>query len=216
MTNLRSRDQLMLESHPPDTIACVHCERFLAPDAFRPNSSFYGRHSWCRECSVAATRSSRNRHRDRINDDRRVDYRANADAEREAARRRWRATHPFPERTCPACSTSFMPARGNQVYCSPEHRASERSDRRPTKPPQAVRRRVLDRDGWTCYLCSRPIALALRWPHPLSGTVDHVIPVSAGGSDREDNLHAAHWACNEAKGDQLPGIEVWIPGGLVA
>jgi len=62
----------------------------------------------------------------------------------------------------------------------------------------------------------RLIDPGLRWPHPLSPSVDHVIPVSAGGSDRDDNLRAAHWGCNKAKGDQLPGVEVWVPGGLTA
>jgi 5-methylcytosine-specific restriction endonuclease McrA len=44
----------------------------------------------------------------------------------------------------------------------------------------------------------------------LSATVDHVKPVSAGGSNDPRNLRAAHWHCNEEKGDRLLGIEMGI------
>jgi 5-methylcytosine-specific restriction endonuclease McrA len=115
---------------------------------------------------------------------------------------------------CGTCGTAVETRRRRQRYCSPACRATWRD--RPSRLNQHNRRRILNRDGWICYLCSRPIPHELRWPHPLSGTVDHVIPASAGGSDRDDNLRAAHWHCNEAKGDQLPGIEVWVPREVLA
>lgn len=34
--------------------------------------------------------------------------------------------------------------------------------------------------------------------------IDHIVPVSAGGTDDPDNLQALHWKANEAKGDQHP------------
>jgi len=42
------------------------------------------------------------------------------------------------------------------------------------------------------------------------------VPVSAGGPDTDDNLRASHWACNEAKGAALPGVEVWVPEAVLA
>jgi 5-methylcytosine-specific restriction endonuclease McrA len=55
-----------------------------------------------------------------------------------------------------------------------------------------------------CYLCGRSIPYDTRTIHPLALTIDHVMPISAGGTDSEDNLRPAHRVCNEDKGDRLP------------
>ena len=34
-------------------------------------------------------------------------------------------------------------------------------------------------------------------------TVDHVIPLSKGGSDELENLRPAHWICNNRKSDKV-------------
>lgn len=63
-----------------------------------------------------------------------------------------------------------------------------------------LRQLVTDTYGWTCTLCHRPIdprATALR--DRLS--IDHVLPVSRGGSDAIENLRPAHHGCNSAKRD---------------
>lgn len=59
-----------------------------------------------------------------------------------------------------------------------------------------------------CGICGRPVDKSLRYPHPMSATVDHIIPVDRGGhpSDR-DNLQLAHFACNRAKSDKLVNIQ---------
>ena len=65
---------------------------------------------------------------------------------------------------------------------------------------QRLRQLVTDSYGWTCTLCHRPIdphATALR--DRLS--IDHVLPVSRGGSDSLENLRPAHHGCNSAKRD---------------
>jgi 5-methylcytosine-specific restriction endonuclease McrA len=41
-------------------------------------------------------------------------------------------------------------------------------------------------------------------------TVDHVIPVSKGGSDTFDNVRAAHNSCNRRRGVKDP-CQVLIP-----
>ena len=63
-----------------------------------------------------------------------------------------------------------------------------------------LRQLVTDAYGWTCALCHRPIdphATALR--DRLS--IDHVLPVSRGGTDAIENLRPAHYGCNAAKCD---------------
>lgn len=55
-----------------------------------------------------------------------------------------------------------------------------------------------------CGICGKPVDKSLRWPHPLSPCVDHIIPVAKGGHPSDiDNLQLAHWTCNRQKSDKL-------------
>lgn len=56
----------------------------------------------------------------------------------------------------------------------------------------------------TCGICGKPVDKSLKWPHPMSPTVDHIIPINKGGHPSDiDNLQLAHWCCNRAKSDDL-------------
>lgn len=59
---------------------------------------------------------------------------------------------------------------------------------------------VMRRDKWICHLCEKMIPKALPHPAPLSGTLDHVIPLARGGLHSYANIKAAHLVCNLAKG----------------
>jgi 5-methylcytosine-specific restriction endonuclease McrA len=55
-----------------------------------------------------------------------------------------------------------------------------------------------------CGICGRPVDKALKYPHPLSASVDHIIPVSRGGHPSDiENLQLAHWTCNRQKSDKM-------------
>ena len=64
--------------------------------------------------------------------------------------------------------------------------------------------RVLARDSGTCQLCTRPIDPSLAWPHPMSFSLDHVIPLSRGGTHEPANVQASHFRCNSVKGNRTP------------
>lgn len=68
---------------------------------------------------------------------------------------------------------------------------------------KARRLRIAARDSWLCALCGRPVDPELRWPDPLSASLDHVVPVSRGGSDEDDNVQLAHQRCNNRKYNKL-------------
>ena len=54
-----------------------------------------------------------------------------------------------------------------------------------------------------CAICGQPVDFKLKFPHPMSATVDHIIPVSKGGHPSDiDNLQLAHLKCNRAKSDK--------------
>ena len=55
-----------------------------------------------------------------------------------------------------------------------------------------------------CGICGKPVDFSLKYPHPLSATVDHIVPVSKGGHPSDiSNLQLAHRCCNRAKSDKL-------------
>lgn len=55
-----------------------------------------------------------------------------------------------------------------------------------------------------CGICGKPVDFGLRYPHPLSPCIDHIIPVAKGGHPSDiANLQLAHWCCNRAKSDKL-------------
>jgi 5-methylcytosine-specific restriction endonuclease McrA len=58
-----------------------------------------------------------------------------------------------------------------------------------------IRYRIFKRDNFTCKKCGSKKHL----------TIDHIIPVSEGGSNRDNNLHTLCNDCNQAKkADILP------------
>ena len=55
-----------------------------------------------------------------------------------------------------------------------------------------------------CAICGKPVDFSLKFPHPLSPTIDHIIPISKGGHPSDiDNLQLAHRCCNRQKSDKL-------------
>ena len=68
-------------------------------------------------------------------------------------------------------------------------------------PKRKVSRRqrikIYKRDGCRCIYCLISIS-----PTSKGATVDHVVPQSLGGTNRNSNLVAACSVCNNAKGDQ--------------
>lgn len=62
------------------------------------------------------------------------------------------------------------------------------------------------RDGWTCRLCGGPIDPEVAWPDPMSASVDHIVPLSAGGAHTMANVQSAHLGCNSRKRDRVESI----------
>jgi 5-methylcytosine-specific restriction endonuclease McrA len=82
-------------------------------------------------------------------------------------------------------------------------------------------RATIARTHSACHICGEPIDYSLRFvegehrarctkpdcagckPHPLSFVVDHIVPLSKGGTDTLDNKAASHRSCNAAKAARL-------------
>jgi HNH endonuclease len=60
---------------------------------------------------------------------------------------------------------------------------------------------VWRRDGGICWLCEKPVDLALRQPDPRIATIDHVKALSKGGQHVYSNVRLAHRNCNARRGN---------------
>lgn len=60
---------------------------------------------------------------------------------------------------------------------------------------------IIRRDGWLCWLCDRPLDPRIQDRRdPRFVTLDHLKPLSDGGSNASQNLRLAHSLCNQRKG----------------
>lgn len=66
--------------------------------------------------------------------------------------------------------------------------------RLPEKEWWPLRQRIFERDDFTCQYCGDE-----------AGCADHVVPLSRGGTNDEDNLVACCLPCNSSKCDRLIG-----------
>lgn len=65
-------------------------------------------------------------------------------------------------------------------------------------------RKIIYASQNTCGICGKEVDFSIRYPHPQSACIDHIIPVSKGGHPSDiENLQLAHWICNRQKSDKL-------------
>lgn len=55
-----------------------------------------------------------------------------------------------------------------------------------------------------CGICGQIVDRSLKYPHPMSPCIDHIIPIDRGGHPSDiNNLQLAHWKCNREKANKL-------------
>lgn len=113
--------------------------------------------------------------------------------------------------------------RVNQVRCSKTQcRLAFNAERMRTKysdlvSAQGARRRmaeketrtelfasveVYERDNWVCGLCDGEVDQSVKYPDPLSASLDHVVPLSLGGAHTRENTRCSHLVCNMRRGNR--------------
>ena len=67
------------------------------------------------------------------------------------------------------------------------------------------KRDIAIRDGWLCHLCCGSVEPSLwgHHRHPESPNIDHVVPISRGGSDTAENVKLTHRVCNLRKSNKI-------------
>ena len=114
---------------------------------------------------------------------------------------------------CKECGLEFIPEYGNKrrSFCSDE--CMHRSQKRDYHVKARVKNKdlyishinfddICKRDKCICQICGVSIDMSLKASHPMSVTVDHIMPLSKGGTHEIDNVQLAHRICNIMKSDK--------------
>lgn len=65
-------------------------------------------------------------------------------------------------------------------------------------------RKIIIATQSVCAICGKPVDKSLKYPDPMSATVDHIIPLSKNGDPTAlENLQLAHRYCNRMKSDKI-------------
>lgn len=123
-----------------------------------------------------------------------------------------------PARVCVWCGESLpRTMRADAKFCSSDcnmraHRTTRNFRRRmgvestrPRKNPLINFGQIAERDKWRCGLCGGAVSKTRQHPDPLAASIDHIVPLSQGGTNEPANLQLAHLRCNLSKRDRPQG-----------
>jgi len=87
---------------------------------------------------------------------------------------------------------------------------AQRADRAAGVRPEFERlRKIIYSTQTVCGICGKPVDFSIKPPHPLSPTIDHIIPLAKGGAPADlSNLQLAHRICNLQKKNKILVAEV--------
>jgi hypothetical protein len=112
---------------------------------------------------------------------------------------------------CPDCSTAVLhrSQNGTPKFCPPCRvvrnqgiNGRKNHARRTVGPPPLSVHELAERDGNRCHICTRKINMALSGMAKWGATIEHIVPVSRGGTNEPGNLALAHRHCNTARGNR--------------
>lgn len=85
----------------------------------------------------------------------------------------------------------------------PKQKSNRPDQDGPERGIYAHNKALLRKTATICALCGLPLDKSLKYPDPMSISIDHIIPVALGGKSTIDNLQATHRVCNREKGTKL-------------
>ena len=128
---------------------------------------------------------------------------------------------------CPVCGKQRAETarRGrHDTFCSPDcrvaarlgysrfHREKRRALMMDAYVAPVDRAEVYARDKYRCHICGDRVDMALTFPDPMSHSLDHVVPLSRGGTHEPANASLAHLGCNVRKGNRGGGEQLALIG----
>lgn len=111
--------------------------------------------------------------------------------------------NPLVRERCKQANKRFLATeKGKEL--SRSLRSLRRAKNRGAVVESFKKKEIFERDNWKCGLCGKPVNKRLKHPDPGSASLDHIIPLSRGGSHTRDNVQLAHLRCNCSKNNKLP------------
>jgi 5-methylcytosine-specific restriction endonuclease McrA len=187
---------------------CCHCKKELSLDSFQKNRvTKDGLQYRCKACTKLASRACRARrshlwlekispwdkrseaNRLRANASARI-RRAKSPEKERAQNRRWREGNPF------VVAMTAARNRARELKVESTLTAGEWRD-------------VVERANFICHICGDEVCFEIGSPNRLS--LDHVIPLSRGGTNVKENVAPAHNRCNKARSNMtMSEFGVWL------
>jgi hypothetical protein len=211
------------------TYRCSKCDSFKPLEDFPPSKAT-NKGQWCREClrvdarrHKALTATERQATCDACGATFHTTYTKAAFCSRQCKENKRNAATAAallaskPARACVWCGADMPQSmRSDAKFCSAQcnmeaHRRTRNFRRRagadaplkPRKQPLINLAGIAKRDGYRCGICGKPVDMKLKHPDPGFPTLDHVLPLSAGGDPLDaSNLRLAHLRCNVSLRDQ--------------
>lgn len=114
-------------------------------------------------------------------------------------------------RACPDCDQIVTMRIGNgaakvcavcRVARNQAINARKAHAKRASGPPVLSVHQIAKRDGTKCHICRRKVDMRLSGNAKWGPTIEHVLPVSKGGTNEAHNLVLAHRVCNVVRGNR--------------
>lgn len=142
-------------------------------------------------------------------------------------------------RRCAGCRKPFKPLRANSTTCSPECRRryasamlsayimrryhaesdfrdrmlaaahSRRADKIGAGAAKILLAYLIKRDRARCGICHKPVRARKG---PMRPSIDHIVPLSRGGTHDLANVQLAHYHCNLSKNNRGSGEQLLLFG----
>ena len=123
---------------------------------------------------------------------------------------------------CRVCATWFVHWNHDATCSAICQRIDRRNQKRIARERRRARKRnayvsdvyrlkVFESDSYRCHLCRRRTDPAKAVPHPKAPTIDHLVPLSAGGTHEPSNCRTACFRCNSRKGNRGGGDQFALP-----
>ena len=109
------------------------------------------------------------------------------------------------EGRCARCNESLIHRRKDALYCSKTCKSMDYTakHRAKTRVVGIARRRIIwERDKGICYICKDETSFK-------QFELDHLVPISRGGTNSESNLAVTHIKCNRSRGTRIEEAQLF-------
>lgn len=101
---------------------------------------------------------------------------------------------------CDGCRDEAVAETARELRRDAKHRRRARK----AGGERVYRAKVAERDGFRCHICGEKVLMGNAVPHPKAPTLDHLVPLAAGGTHEPGNVRLAHFLCNSRRGARGP------------